>query len=119
MESEILAQPGKFRARVSGAKLQAVYPANEKSRNPGARPFGRLRLPGLRPHHCWNSRTQSAYALGVARGPGATRPETAGGRMRKAALDRTTKETSIKLRLTIEGRGRYKISTGIRFFDHM
>src|SRR5437899_627045 len=39
--------------------------------------------------------------------------------MRKAALDRTTKETSIKLRLTIEGKGRYKISTGIRFFDHM
>jgi imidazoleglycerol-phosphate dehydratase len=39
--------------------------------------------------------------------------------MRKAALDRTTKETSIRLRLTIEGRGRYKISTGIRFFDHM
>ena len=39
--------------------------------------------------------------------------------MRKAALDRTTKETSIHLRLTIEGKGRYKISTGIRFFDHM
>jgi imidazoleglycerol-phosphate dehydratase len=39
--------------------------------------------------------------------------------MRKAALDRTTKETSIRLRLTIEGRGRYEISTGIRFFDHM
>src|SRR5437879_1413839 len=39
--------------------------------------------------------------------------------MRTAALDRTTKETSIRLRLTIEGRGRYKISTGIRFFDHM
>src|SRR5450432_1701848 len=39
--------------------------------------------------------------------------------MRKAALDRTTKETSIRLRLTLEGRGRYKVSTGIRFFDHM
>ena len=39
--------------------------------------------------------------------------------MRKATLDRSTKETSIRLRLTIEGRGRYKISTGIRFFDHM
>lgn len=39
--------------------------------------------------------------------------------MRKAALDRNTKETRIKLRLAIEGRGRHKISTGIRFFDHM
>lgn len=39
--------------------------------------------------------------------------------MRRAALDRDTKETRIKVRLTIEGRGRHKISTGIRFFDHM
>jgi imidazoleglycerol-phosphate dehydratase len=39
--------------------------------------------------------------------------------MRQAALDRKTKETSIGIRLKIEGRGRHKISTGIRFFDHM
>ncbi len=38
---------------------------------------------------------------------------------RKAAIDRTTKETSIRIRVRIEGRGRYKVSTGIRFFDHM
>jgi imidazoleglycerol-phosphate dehydratase len=39
--------------------------------------------------------------------------------MRRAALDRVTKETSIRIRLTIEGKGRHKVSTGIRFFDHM
>lgn len=39
--------------------------------------------------------------------------------MRKAAIDRVTKETNIRLRLTIEGKGRHKVSTGIRFFDHM
>ena len=39
--------------------------------------------------------------------------------MRKGAVDRVTKETSIRVRLTIEGKGRHKISTGIRFFDHM
>jgi imidazoleglycerol-phosphate dehydratase len=39
--------------------------------------------------------------------------------MRRAAIQRTTKETDIRARLVIEGRGRYKISTGIRFFDHM
>ena len=39
--------------------------------------------------------------------------------MRKATLDRNTKETRIKVRLTIEGCGRHKVSTGIRFFDHM
>src|SRR5438105_6124921 len=39
--------------------------------------------------------------------------------MRKATIDRNTKETQIRIRLLIEGRGKYKISTGIRFFDHM
>jgi imidazoleglycerol-phosphate dehydratase len=39
--------------------------------------------------------------------------------MRKATIDRITKETQIRLKLVIEGRGHYKISTGIRFFDHM
>ena len=39
--------------------------------------------------------------------------------MRKATIKRVTKETSISVQLTIEGKGRYEISTGIRFFDHM
>src|SRR5438034_9019442 len=39
--------------------------------------------------------------------------------MRKARLDRRTTETQIQLALSIEGRGHYEISTGIRFFDHM
>ncbi|HTM50039.1 MAG TPA: imidazoleglycerol-phosphate dehydratase HisB [Bryobacteraceae bacterium] len=39
--------------------------------------------------------------------------------MRSASLQRDTKETRIGGRLRIEGRGRYDISTGIRFFDHM
>jgi imidazoleglycerol-phosphate dehydratase len=39
--------------------------------------------------------------------------------MRRASIQRTTKETDIRAALVIEGRGRYKISTGIRFFDHM
>ncbi len=39
--------------------------------------------------------------------------------MRKAAVNRETKETQIRAQLRIEGKGRYAISTGIRFFDHM
>lgn len=39
--------------------------------------------------------------------------------MRQAAIRRDTKETRIAGRLKIDGRGRYEISTGIRFFDHM
>jgi imidazoleglycerol-phosphate dehydratase len=38
---------------------------------------------------------------------------------RVATLDRKTTETKIALKLTIEGQGRYSVSTGIRFFDHM
>jgi imidazoleglycerol-phosphate dehydratase len=40
-------------------------------------------------------------------------------RIRKASLVRTSKETSIRLALTIDGKGSYRVSTGIRFFDHM
>jgi imidazoleglycerol-phosphate dehydratase len=39
--------------------------------------------------------------------------------VRKAKLHRVTTETDIELALTLEGRGRYRISTGIRFLDHM
>ena len=38
---------------------------------------------------------------------------------RTATVVRNTTETRIELELTIEGKGRYRISTGIRFFDHM
>lgn len=39
--------------------------------------------------------------------------------MRKSHIKRLTKETQIQVSLTIEGRGRYRVSTGIRFLDHM
>jgi imidazoleglycerol-phosphate dehydratase len=39
--------------------------------------------------------------------------------VRRAVVDRQTTETQIEMRLTIEGRGRYDVSTGIRFLDHM
>jgi imidazoleglycerol-phosphate dehydratase len=45
--------------------------------------------------------------------------EPANRAVRTATLDRNTTETKIALRLTIEGQGRYTVSTGIRFFDHM
>jgi len=39
--------------------------------------------------------------------------------MRSATVERNTKETQVRGRLRIEGRGRYEIATGIRFLDHM
>jgi imidazoleglycerol-phosphate dehydratase len=44
---------------------------------------------------------------------------SANSAVRTAMLDRNTAETKIALRLAIEGQGRYTVSTGIRFFDHM
>ena len=39
--------------------------------------------------------------------------------MRKASLRRTTNETEIRVKLNLDGRGRARVQTGIRFFDHM
>ena len=39
--------------------------------------------------------------------------------MRRATIERNTSETRIKLRLVLDGKGRYDVSTGIRFLDHM
>src|SRR5271157_68687 len=39
--------------------------------------------------------------------------------MRNATVRRDTRETRISGALKIEGRGKYEISTGVRFFDHM
>ena len=39
--------------------------------------------------------------------------------MRRGVIDRHTTETTIRVRLGIEGRGRYSVRTGIRFLDHM
>ena len=38
---------------------------------------------------------------------------------RSAAISRTTKETSIRLRLELDGSGQATVATGIGFFDHM
>ena len=39
--------------------------------------------------------------------------------MRRATIERITKETKISLRLALDGKGRYDVATGIRFLDHM
>ena len=39
--------------------------------------------------------------------------------MRQASIKRVTTETQIALKLSIDGKGRYDVHTGIRFLDHM
>jgi imidazoleglycerol-phosphate dehydratase len=39
--------------------------------------------------------------------------------VRRGVVHRHTTETTIAIRLELDGKGRYDVSTGIRFFDHM
>jgi imidazoleglycerol-phosphate dehydratase len=39
--------------------------------------------------------------------------------MRRATLHRKTNETDIQMTLMLDGRGKYEVTTGIRFLDHM
>jgi imidazoleglycerol-phosphate dehydratase len=39
--------------------------------------------------------------------------------VRRAVIDRRTTETQIALRIQLDGKGTYRVSTGIRFLDHM
>ncbi len=38
---------------------------------------------------------------------------------RKAKISRRTKETSINVEVNLDGKGKYKIDTGIGFLNHM
>jgi imidazoleglycerol-phosphate dehydratase len=39
--------------------------------------------------------------------------------VRRGVVDRRTAETRVTVRLALDGRGRYRVRTGIRFLDHM
>jgi imidazoleglycerol-phosphate dehydratase len=39
--------------------------------------------------------------------------------VRRAVIDRRTSETHVRVRIALDGRGKYRIATGIRFLDHM
>src|SRR5581483_7882528 len=83
-------------------------------------------------HHHWHARTDARCSHGARpgthciahreQGKMTTRKAksiSAPTKKRTATIARHTAETHIDLTLTIEGQGRYKVSTGIRFFDHM
>jgi len=48
-----------------------------------------------------------------------TTTKKANSKARTSIVERNTAETRIAIHLILEGRGQYKVATGIRFFDHM
>ncbi len=44
---------------------------------------------------------------------------TASGSARRAVIDRSTSESSVRVDLSLDGTGRANISTGVGFYDHM
>lgn len=48
-----------------------------------------------------------------------SRPKPGQSRPRRAVIERKTRETDIRLALSLDGQGQARITTGIGFFDHM
>ena len=70
-------------------------------------------------------RTRKVLSSPVPRSEGPAAPRSgaliqkSGKGVRKGVVVRDTNETRISIVVTVEGKGVYKVSTGIRFFDHM
>src|ERR1017187_8230148 len=73
----------------------------------------------LRAPHGGSVRTYADSDWRAARCGRETQAVERGKSVRKAKLHRKTAETEIRIALTIEGRGKYEVATGIRFLDHM
>jgi imidazoleglycerol-phosphate dehydratase len=61
-------------------------------------------------------RTSPARRPAAAAAPA---PRALAGRIRRAVVERKTRETDIRLFLDLDGQGRSEIATGIGFLDHM
>src|SRR5215813_3473902 len=127
--SSILDQPGQLCACQHRFAAQRVRYGNAEPRNSGARSQQRSGMQRLRAHDGWHHRAHGAAVDGSSgnierdrldAGSDGSSKQGHWKRMRRTArLKRETTETKIVLSLNIDGRGKYEVSTGIRFFDHM
>src|SRR5438309_1178505 len=113
--SQVLAQPWEFCPLPFRRREKVHSRRTSRARHFPARPAGLRRLRAY--HHRQAARDGSAG--GRTEGGAVSTSCEPGSTMRKASIERVTTETQIKLALTIEGSGRYEVSTGIRFLDHM
>ena len=117
--NSLLAEPGKFCAGADRAQPRGVCPRHESARDSGARPVVGLRLRRLRSHHRRLAGTHGTPSGRAARDLEGNWLGRRGRRHETSSIERKTQETAIRAVLNIDGRGQYKVSTGIRFFDHM
>ena len=92
----------------AGDRTHDLVKGMAERRHLSARPLDRAGLRRLHPDRHGHRRTHTPRRRGHGRGP-----------VRRALIDRRTKETQILVKLGLEGQGRYQITTGIRFLDHM
>src|SRR5215467_2914024 len=121
--NSVLAQSGEFCAgarRTLEAGGGEICGTNAAARNTGPGSVRRSRLRRLREDHSRSERSCGPPYDG-ARGHlrSAWNHPGSFATMRRGTIERNSKETQIQIALTIEGHGRYEVSTGIRFFDHM
>jgi histidinol-phosphate aminotransferase len=120
----VLALPSQLCSGQHRPKTPRIRHRDAHKRCSRPRPLQRPWLRRLRPHHPRHLRANGAgnrCPRRVSRRNPLVCEHLRSRPMKKrtAAIDRKTAETEIRLRLTIEGQGRYSVSTGIRFFDHM
>ena len=123
----LLAEPREFCPGPHRLGPRGICSSAARPRNSGARPALRSRMRRLRPPDRGNGRTHADSHLALREVVEAAwvanwvarRFAKRGAGVRKAKLHRKTAETEIQIALTIEGRGKYEVSTGIRFLDHM
>src|SRR5579871_2858021 len=127
-----MAQPRELRSSRYRREPRGVRPPHAGRRRSRARPLQRSRLRRVRPHHHRHAPADASgrNCPGADHGPAALgkrismtvkkrQTRSYAAKARTAAFERNTTETRIAIRLTIEGQGRYEVTTGIRFFDHM
>ena len=91
-----------------GDRAGAVVQGAGGARHTRPRQVARPRVPGMPSHHDRRGRAHTGV-----------HSRARGGSVRRGVIERQTTETSISIRLALDGRGRYDVRTGIRFLDHM
>src|SRR5690606_2292443 len=119
----VAALPGPRGGRLR-RELRAVRPVRRPARGVGGAARAGGAHPGGRPAAvaAGDDRHRGGdggVPRGADAGAGAGRRTTGGRMSRIGRVERVTGETSVLVEVNLDGTGRYEVSTGVGFFDHM